>query len=81
MPHSGLTSVIFPHQKCAASTVSVCDMRRLGVRLTPFYCATCAVLCIQILIKKIDTYRERIPRIFYCFLNLESCLRPIIMVI
>ena len=28
-------------------------MRRFGVRLTPFYCAACAVLCIGFLLKKI----------------------------
>jgi hypothetical protein len=41
----GLTSALFLTQKCAASAETVCGMRRIGVRLTPFSCAACAVLC------------------------------------
>lgn len=45
MPHFGINQCCFPLTNCAAYSETVCDMLRLSVRLTPFYCAACAVFC------------------------------------
>jgi hypothetical protein len=45
MPHFEINQRDFPTQKCAAYAETVCDMLRIGVRLGPFNCVACAVLC------------------------------------